>query len=97
MFGYVSIEGKIFEFFGGGGGAFPFRVTKFSGRKQFLLNLSLEKFHWSTVKWVQFCSSKRDPLSVRTFRLNNRCWLLQLRKNINRRFVILIHYISSGR
>ena len=39
MFGFLSLERKTFEVFGGGGGAFPFgvRVTKFSRWKRFFV------------------------------------------------------------
>ena len=44
MFGFVCVEGKIFEFFGVDGGVFPFRVTEFDRRKRFFVKLSLEEF-----------------------------------------------------
>jgi len=66
MFGFVCVEGKSFEFFGGGEGAFPFRVTKFNRRKRFSVTLSLEEFRPLTVEWVRFCSSKGDSLWMKT-------------------------------
>ena len=44
MFGFVSVEGKIFEFTRGDGGVFPLRVTDFNRRKKFFVTLSLEEF-----------------------------------------------------
>ena len=43
------------------------------------------------------CFFKGDPLWVRTFRWKNSYWLLQLRKNINGRFIMLIHYTNLDR
>ena len=71
MFGSVCVEGKKFQFSGGGGGAFPFRLTELSRRKRFFVSLCLEELHWLSVEWVRFCPSKDDPLWVKTFRGNN--------------------------
>ena len=68
MFGFVCVEGKIFEFSGVDGGVFPFRVTEFNRRKRFFVKLSLEEFPQWAVKWVRFCYSKGDRLWVKTFR-----------------------------
>jgi len=95
MIGSICVKGKTFEL-SGGGGVFPFIVIEFSGRKRFYVTLSLEEFCWLSVEWVRFCSSKRDPLWVKTFRWNHRFWLLQLRKNFNGRFIMLPNFTNSS-
>ena len=44
---------------------------------------------------VRFCSSKGDPLWVRTFQDSNCCLLLQLRKHFKRQFIVLSQFRSS--
>ena len=95
-FGSVCVDGKTFEFSGGGGGSFSFRVKEFNRRRRFLVTLSLEEFSWLVVEWVRFRSSKGDSLWVKTFRWNKKCWLLQLRTNLNGRFIMLSIYANSG-
>ena len=68
MFGSVCVEGKKFQLSGGGGGAFPFKLTELSRRKRFCVSLCLEELRWLSVEWVRFCSSKGDPIWVKTFR-----------------------------
>jgi len=96
MFGSVCVEGKKFQFSGGGGGAFPFRLTKLSRRKRFFVSLCLEELRWLSVEWVRFCTSKGDPIWVKTFRWKNRFWLLLLRKNFNGRYITLSNFSDSG-
>ena len=95
MGGSVCVEGKTFVA-AKGGGAFPFRITEFSRRRRFSVLLNIEEFRWLAVELVRFCSSKGDPFWVRTFRWNPRCWLLQLRKNANGRFIMLSHFAYPG-
>jgi len=66
MFGSVCVEGKKFQFSGGGGGVFPFRLTELSRRKRFFVSLCIEELRWLSVEWVRFCSSKGDPIWVKT-------------------------------
>jgi len=39
MFGFVCVEGKMFEFFGSGGGVFPFQTNRAQQKEKFLCNL----------------------------------------------------------
>ena len=52
MFGSACVEGKTFEFSGGGGGVFPFRVSELSRRKRFCATLSLE-----LSRRIRFCAT----------------------------------------
>ena len=61
MFSFVCAEGQNSEFFGGGGGVFPFKVAEFSRRKRFFVTLSLEEFRSLATKWVRFCTFKGYP------------------------------------
>ena len=93
----VRVEGKLFEVSGEKGVVFPFRVAEVSKRRVFVINLQLDEFRWLAREMVRFCSSKGEPLWVRTFRGSNHCLLLQLRKNKKGRFIVLSQLCYSGK
>ena len=71
----VCVEGKTLEV-ARGAGVLPFKTTEFSRRRRFFVSLTIEEFWWLAIELVRFCSSKGDPFWVRTFRWNQKCWLL---------------------
>jgi len=63
----------------------------------FVIKLQLDEFRWLAREMVHFCSSKGEPLWVRTFRGSNHCLLLQLRKNKKRKvYSILSAQLVTG-
>jgi len=96
MYASVRVEGKFLEFFGGEGGAFPFRVMETSRRRTFI-KLSSQEYRWLAVEMVRFCSFKGEPIWVRTFKGTKRCLLLQLRQNARGRFIVFSLIGSIGR
>ena len=97
MYASVRVEGKLLEFCGGEGGAFPFRVVESNRRSKPFIKLSFQEFRWLAIEMVRFCLSKGDPLWVRTFKVASRCLLLQLRKNARGRFIVFSVFGGSGR
>jgi len=97
MYASVRVEGKLLEFCGGEGGAFPFRVIESNRRSRYFIKLNIQEFRWLAIEMVRLCSFKGDPLWVRTFRGANRCLLLQLRKNARGRFLVFSVLGGSGR
>jgi len=64
----VRVEGKLFEVSEEKVVAFPFRVSKVSKRRVFVIKLQIDEFKWLTREMVHFCFAKGEPLWVRTFR-----------------------------
>jgi len=93
----VRIEGKRFEVSGVKGATLPFRVAEVSKGRVFVINLQLDEFRWLAREMVRFCSSKGEPLWVRTFRGSNHSLLLQMRKNKRGRFIVFSHLRYSGK
>jgi len=81
MYASVRVEGKFLELIGGEGGAFPFRVMESSRKRRAFIKLSSQEYRWLAVEMVRFCSSKGEPIWVRTLKGANQCLLLQLRQN----------------
>ena len=77
----VRVEGKLFEVSGEKGAVFPFKASEVGKRRVFVIKLQLDEFRWLAREMVCFCSSKGEPLWVRTFSRSNHCLLMQLRKN----------------
>jgi len=77
----LRVDGELFEFCGCTGGAFPFKVSEVSRKKTSVIRLGVDEFKWLARELVRFYSAKGDPLWVRTFKMGNGCFLLQLRKN----------------
>jgi len=44
MYASVRVEGKLLEFYGGEGGALPFRVVKSNRRSRSFIKLSFQEF-----------------------------------------------------
>jgi len=84
----VRVEGELLEVSGDKGAVFPFRVAEVSKRRVFVINLQLDEFRWLAREMVRFCSSKGEPLWVRTFKGRNHCLLLQLRRNKKGRHIV---------
>jgi len=72
-------------------------VVEFNRRSRSFIKLSFQEFRWLAIEIVHFCSSKGDPLWVRTFKGANWCLLLQLRKNARGRFIVFSVFWGSGR
>jgi len=97
MYASVRVEGKLLEVLGGDEGAFPFRVMETSRRRRVFVKLTRQEYRWLAVEMVRFCSSKGEPLWVRTFKGANRCLLLQLRQNSRGRFIVFSLLGNFGR
>jgi len=78
---------SIIDLAGGEGGAFPFRVMESSRRRRAFIKLSSQEYRWLAVEIVRSCSSKGEPIWVRTLKGANRSLLLQLRQNARGRFI----------
>ena len=79
MYASVSVEGKFLEFFGHEGGAFPFKVVESNRRSRSFIKLTIQECRWPAIEIVHFCSSKDEPLSVRTFKRAHQGLLLSER------------------
>jgi len=71
-------------------------VVESSRRSRAFIRLNIQEYRWLAVEMVRFCSSKGEPLWVRTFKGTNRCLLL-LRKNVRGRFIVFSLVGSFGR
>ena len=93
----VRVEGELLEVSGDKGAVFPFRVAEVSKRRVFVINLQLDEFRWLAREMARFCSSKGEPLWVRTFRGRNHCLLLQLTRNKKGRYIVFSQLSYSGK
>jgi len=93
----VRVEGKLFEASGEKGVVFPFRASKVNKRRVFVIEFQLDEFRWLAREMPCFCSSKGEPLWVRTFRRSNHRLLLQLRKSKGGRFIVFSQLSYSCR
>jgi len=97
VYASVRVEGKFLEVFGGERGAFPFKVVESNRRCRSFIKLTIQEYRLLAIEMVCFCSSKDEPLWVRTFKGANQCLLLQLRKNVRGRFIVFSLFGSYGR
>jgi len=94
MYALIRVEGKLLEFCGGKGGAFPFRVVQSNRRSWSFIKLSFQEFRWLAIEMVRFCLSKGDLLWVKNFKGANLCLLL--RKNARGRFIVFSVFGGFG-
>jgi len=67
----LKVDGKLFEFCVGDGGAFPFKVSEVSRKTISAIRLGIDEFRWLARELVRFCYAKGDPLWVRAFRMGH--------------------------
>ena len=60
------------------------------------IKLTIQEYRWLAIEMVHFCSSKGEPIRVRTFKGANQCLLPQLRKNVTGRLILFSLFGGYG-